>query len=344
MRRLHSLHQLTLAKVREMLREPEWLFWIFAFPVLLALALGIAFRSSTPQPIPVGVQEGEGAAWMVQALDDDPALRAEILDRERARFELRAGNVALVVVPGDNWTYWLDPTRPESNMARLHADNALQRAAGRVDPRAPDSREMTEKGSRYIDFLVPGLVGMNLMSISMWGIGFYIVNARQKKLLKRLIASPMRRSDYLAAQILGRLVFLIPEVGILLLFARLAFGVPIRGSLVSVLLISVLGSMTFAGLGLLVASRPKTIEGVSGLMNVVMLPMWIMSGTFFSTSRFPDVLQPFIQALPLTAVNDALRAVMIEDAGLLGVADELAVLGAWVVVSFVAALRIFRWS
>ena len=340
----HPLYQLTLAKVRELLREPEWLFWIFAFPVLLALALGIAFRSSTPQPIPVGVQEGEGAAWIVQALDDDPALRAEIVDPERARFELRAGNVALVVLPGDTWTYWLDPTRPESHLARLHADNALQRAAGRVDPRAPDSREMTEKGSRYIDFLVPGLLGINLMSIGMWGIGFYIVNARQKKLLKRLIATPMRRSDYLAAQILGRLVFLIPEVGVLLLFARLAFDVPIRGSLVSVLLVSVLGAVTFAGLGLLVASRPKTVEGVSGLMNVVTIPMWIMSGTFFSTSRFPDVLQPLVQALPLTAVNDALRAVMIEDAGLFAVADELAVLGAWGLVSFVAALWVFRWS
>jgi ABC-type polysaccharide/polyol phosphate export permease len=185
---------------------------------------------------------------------------------------------------------------------------------------------------------------MNLMSTGMWGIGFNVVNARSKRLLKRLVATPMRRSDYLLSQITGRLVFLVAEVTVLLVVARLAFDVPLRGSLFALAGISLLGAMTFAGMGLLCASRVQTVEGLSGLINVVMMPMWIMSGIFFSTSRFPDVAQPLIQALPLTAINDALRAVMIEGASLLAVSGEVAVAAAWGVVGFVGALALFRWE
>ena len=229
-------------------------------------------------------------------------------------------------------------------MSQLLVDDALQRAAGRTDARPTAVREMSEKGSRYIDFLIPGLLGMNLMGTGMWGIGFYIVSARSRRLLKRLIATPMKRTHYLVSQMTGRLVFLIFEVGVLLVFAHLVFDVPLRGSLAAVALVSALGALTFGGLGLLVAARPRTVEGVSGLMNLVMMPMWIASGTFFSTSRFPDVMQPVVQALPLTAVNDALRAVMLDGASLARVLPELAIAGVWGLVAFVAALALFRWQ
>jgi ABC-type multidrug transport system permease subunit len=340
----HPLVQLTLVKIRELLREPEALFWVFAFPLLLALALGIAFRVKGPEVTAVGVHDAPGAEWIQRVLEQAPDLRAEILDEESARDRLRSGRVALVVLPGETWTYWYDPTRPESRQARLSADDVLQRAAGRRDSRPVAEREMTESGSRYIDFLIPGLLGMNLMGTGMWGIGFYIVSARSKHLLKRFVATPMRRSDFLLGQLLGRLVFLIPEVGALLLFARLVFDVPIRGSVTALVLINVLGAMTFSGLGLLVASRARTIEGVSGLMNVVMMPMWIMSGIFFSTARFPEGVQPLVQALPLTAINDALRAVMIDGSSLAAVGVELAIAAAWGVAAFAIALALFRWD
>lgn len=342
--RLAAIHQLSLLKVRELLREPEALFWVFVFPVLLALALGIAFRAQEPEPIPVGVQQGDGAAWVVQALEASTDLRPRLLDGEAARDALRSGEVALVVVPESGWTYWYDPTRPDSRLGRLMVDDVLQRAAGRSDVREVQSRELTEKGSRYIDFLVPGLLGMNLMGTGMWGIGFYVVQARSKKLLRRLVSTPMRRSHFLVSQITGRLVFLVLEVAVLVAFARIVFDVPLRGSLFALAAVSLLGAMTFGGLGLLVASRPRTIEGVSGLMNFVMLPMWIGSGTFFSTSRFPDAIQPLLQALPLTAVNDALRAVMLEGTSLIGIWDELAISGLWTVASFALAVVAFRWS
>jgi len=335
--------QISLTKIRELIREPEALFWVFVFPILLALALGIAFRSSGPEEVAVAVQTGEGSATIERELQAAQGLRPVVLGPAEARERLRTGRVALVVIPGDPPTYWYDPTRPESQASRRVVDDALQREAGRTDVFVAETREMTEKGSRYIDFLIPGLLGMNIMGTGMWGIGFYIVTARQNKLLKRLVATPMRRSEFLLGQIFGRLFLLVFEVGILVLLANLIFDVPVRGSLVTLGFVSVLGAMTFAGMGLLVASRARTVEGVSGLMNLVLMPMWILSGVFFSTSRFPEVMQPVVQALPLTALNDALREVMLDGASLFAILDEVALTAVWGVATFVVALRVFRW-
>jgi ABC transporter DrrB family efflux protein len=336
--------QLSLARLRELLRQPEAIFWVFMFPIILALALGIAFRERGTETLTVGVQQGPRAEQLRTVIDADEGLRARVVDEDAARAQLRSGKLALVVVPGDPVTYWFDPVRPDGRLARGRVDDVLQVDAGREDPLAVSEREMTEKGSRYIDFLVPGLLGMNLMGTGLWGVGFAIVMARSRNLLKRMVASPMRRHHYLLGQMLGRVIFLFLEVGALLLFARLAFGVPVRGSIPSLLLVAFLGAMTFAGIGLLVASRVRTIEAVSGLMNLVMLPMWILSGIFFSTARFPEAMQPVVQALPLTAVNDALRAVMIDGESLAAVAGELLIAAAWGTAAFLAALGIFRWS
>ena len=344
--RENPVWQLTLVKVREYMREPEAIFWILMFPVLLALALGVAFRSRGPEPVLVGVPQGPGSPALLATLRADPEVRASELPPNSARIALANGKVSIVVLPGEGGappTYWFDPTREESRVARLVVDAALQRGAGRADALKPGTRELREKGSRYIDFLLPGLLGMNLMGTGMWGIGFAIVVARSKGMLKRMVASPMRRSHYLLGQMLGRIALLVPEAGLLLVFGHFAFGVPMRGSMVLLAAMTVLGALTFAGMGLLVAARPRTIEGVSGLMNVVMMPMWLLSGTFFSNARFPDALQPFVQALPLTALNDALRAVMLEGAGASAIAGEAAIVVAWGIAAFVAALVLFRW-
>jgi len=239
--------------------------------------------------------------------------------------------------------YRFDETRPESRLARLLADGALQRAAGRADPVPVTETQVRERGARYIDFFMPGLLGMNLMGSGIWAIAFSIVTARGKKLLKRLIATPMSRAQYLLSYLLSRLLFLVGEVAVLVGMAVLVFGVPMRGSWLALVATSLVASLAFCGLGLLIAARPTTTEGVSGLANVVMLPMWVFSGVFFSSSRFPAVAQPFIQALPLTATNDALRAIMLQGAGVGRVAGELALLAAWAAGSFVLALRLFRW-
>ena len=338
------LVQLTLARLREFLREPEAIFWVFLFPVLLAIALGVAFRNRPPDPLPVGIEESPLAQVRMAALAEAGSLAPQVLTRSEAEHALASGRLALVVLGSDPPTYWFDPTRPDSRLAHLEVDQALERAAGRADRFEPQLLEMKERGARYIDFLVPGLLGMNLMGTGMWAIGFSLVQQRAGKLLKLFIASPMRRWQLLAAQVLARLVFLTLEVSILLGFAIVALDVPMRGPAASVAVVCVLGALSFVGLGLLVAARPRTIEGVSGLMNFVMFPMWIFSGVFFSNERFPAALQPFIQALPLTALNDALRAVMLEGATLASQIPELAILLGWGLIGFAGALKLFRWS
>ncbi len=338
------LYQLTRAKVLEFLREPEAVFWVFLFPLLLALALGVAFRSQPPLALPIGVESGSHAAARVQALEAAERIDARELDAEEALQELRAGRLALVVLEGDPTTYFFDPNRPDSRVARLEVDAILQEAEGREDAFIAQERILEEKGSRYVDFLIPGLLAMNLMGTGMWAIGFYLVQQRSGKLLKLFVAAPMRRWHFLAAQILARLVFLSLEVGVLLAFAVFVLDVPMRGSLLLFGMLATWGAMAFVGLGLLVASRAKTIEGVSGLMNFVMAPMWILSGVFFSASRFPDAMQPVIQILPLTALVDALRDVMLDGAGPVAVAGDALVLTLWTLLSFIAALRLFRWQ
>ena len=342
----HSLVQLTRVRYREFFREPEAVFWVFVFPVLLAAGLGIAFRNRAPERTVVALVAEPGAdTSLVEALRRGVDLEVLVMSDSAAGQALRTGDVALVAVPtiGRGIEYRFDDTRPESRTARLLVDDALQRAEGRRDPVRVGDRLVRERGARYIDFLIPGLLGMNLMGSGIWGLGFAIVDARKKRLLKRLIATPMSRFQYLASFALSRLTLLFIEVGLLLGFAVLVFGVPLRGSLPLLILICLVSSLCFASLGLLIASRAQTMEGASGLMNLAMLPMWIFSGVFFSAARFPEAIQPLIQALPLTAVIDALRANILRGAGWQTVAPELGIISAWLVLSFALALKLFRW-
>jgi ABC-type multidrug transport system permease subunit len=337
----HPLAQLTLVRFREFWREPEAIFWVFVFPILLAAGLGLAFRNRPPEAIGIAAVTPE----LARSLRQEKLLDVEQLSAPAAEEALRTGKVALFAAPspGGAVVYRYDNTNPEGRTARMLADRAIQRAAGRVDPVPSSDRLMREPGSRYIDFLIPGLLGMNLMGSAMWGLGFAIVDARRKKLMKRLIATPMPRHDYLLSFVLARLLLLVVEVGVLLAFGAWVFQVPVRGSMLELAALCVLGSLAFSALGLLVASRAQTIEAVSGLMNTVMMPMWIVSGVFFSAQRFPGALQPAIRALPLTALIDALRANMLQGAGLAQVAPQLGVLGVWLVVTFTLALKLFRW-
>ncbi len=338
------LAEMTIVRFKEFLREPDAVFWVFVFPLLLTVALGFAFREKPPDRIPVGVMEGAAAKQRMAALQKSPALQPRLYSLEQGREELRRGKISLFVEGDAAPVYRLDPTRPDARTARVEVDDALQGNAGRRDSFTAKEEHVVEQGSRYIDFLVPGLIGMNLMGTGMWSIGFSVVNARLRKLLKRMLATPMRKSDYLMAQFLSRLAFLVVEVAVVVIFARLVFDVSIRGPFVAFALVCLLGGAAFAGLGLLIASRAKTLEAISGLMNVVMMPMWICSGVFFSYERFPDAVKPLIRALPLTALNDALRAVMNDGYGVMHVAPQLLNLTIWMVVTYFIGLKIFRWQ
>ena len=340
------LLQLTLIRFREFLREPEAVFWTFIFPLLLASGLGLAFRSRPADVAKIGVlTTAPGAESVRAALTGDSTLQVVSLDDSAAVTALRIGTVALVVVATDSQRveYRYDRARTEARTARLLVDQALQRKRGRTDAVQVSESIVSERGSRYIDFVLPGLLAMNLMGSGMWGIGFSIVDARKKKLLKRFVATPMRRHHYLASFLLMRLGLMVIEVTVIATFGYFAFGVPMRGSLVAFGVACLLGALVFGSLGLLVASRARTIEAASGLMNLLMLPMWVASGVFFSAGNFPDAVQPVIQALPLTAVVDSVRGIMIQGLGWAALAPEFAIIATWLVLSFGIALRIFRW-
>ncbi len=337
---LSSLYQLTMARFRLLSREPEAIFWIFIFPILLAAGLGIAFRNRPPDVLPVGATTPQ----LMQALAADKGLRATEMDEAAGGHALATGAILLLAEQRpEGVAYRYDDTNPDARTARMIVDRAVQVAAGQRDAVHAENQLIHETGSRYIDFVVPGLLGMNLMGSAIWGLGFAIVEARQKKLLKRMVASPMPRWQYLASFLLSRLVMLAIEVAAFLGFAGLVFGVPFRGSLWQLGLLCVLTSMAFSALGLLISSRAKTMEAASGLMNLVMLPMWILSGVFFSASRFPAVIQPFVRALPLTAANEALRANMLQGVGLNQLVTPVVILLVWLVAPFAVALKIFRW-
>jgi hypothetical protein len=363
----HPLLLLVLARLREFYREPEVVFWVYGFPLILAVGLGIAFWDRKPEPAQVDVADGPGAAELREHLEK-AGLVAELHTLDECRQRLRTGKTALYVEPpGDGFRYVYDQARPESLAARCEADAAILRWKAGVSVERRDEPDgvvreyadgagdsarhwqttdelVSEPGRRYIDFLIPGLMGANIMGGGLFGVGFVLVDMRMRKLLKRLLATPMRRGHFLGALLVTRLVMLLPEMGLLLALAHFTVGVPVRGNPLLLVLVIVVGSFAFAGIGLLLASRTAKIETISGLVNLVMVPGWVLSGTLFSAKRFPDVMQPFIQALPLTQLNDALREVMLEGASATQVAWRLAVLAAWGGVSFLLAARWFRWQ
>ncbi len=363
MLRSSPLFQLYLVRLRDFYRQPARIFWVYGFPTLLAIALGFAFQSRPPAPVLVDLVSGPDASEIKTHLDAHnaalaregsagktrlvaPAVEIHEATAAEALRRLNTGKTPLVIEPVDahSWTYRYDPTRPDASAAHQTIDDLLQSAAGRSNPRPTSDVYVSEPGSRYIDFLIPGLIGLNAMGGGLWGIGFLLVNFRIAKLLKRFVATPMPRADFLLALLGARLTFVIPDLAVLLLLGTLMFHMPIRGSLALVIGIDMLGALAFAGIGLLVACRAHTTEAVSGLMNLVMLPMWLFSGVFFSSERFPAAAQPFIQILPLTQLVGALRRVLLEGVGVVAVAPAILILAAWAAVTFALALRFFRWT
>lgn len=352
--RLTPLIALSVARIKEFFREPGAVFWTFGFPLLITVALGIAFRKQGPPRAVVAVivasnqQPATEAASLATVLAASPGLIVHSLSATEAAERLRSGEVMLTIERGAHGTdpvvYRFDPSRPEAPGARMLVDDLLQRRAGRADPVPTRNETAVARGARYVDWLVPGLMGMQLLSGALWGTAWNIVNARQRKLLKRLTATPMRRSHYLLSFRISGLLFVPLQVLVLFAFARLTFGVTVHGSAWAVLVLALIGSWSFAGLGLLCASRAQNSETANGLVNLVTLPMFVLSGVFFSSGQFPAFFQPAIRLLPLSAFNDALRHVVNDGASLFAQASQIGILIVWGAVAAAVALRLFRWS
>jgi ABC-2 type transport system permease protein len=347
---MNPLWQLTITRFREFYREPSTIFWVYGFPLILAFTLGLAFREKPVPPSTIDVQADphhpEVSEKLLTQLENE-RLKVNIYDEATCRKELRTSKCDLIVVPhpGDSppYEYVFDAMRPESVLARNTADGVLLRANNPNLPAAVETL-VVEPGGRYIDFLIPGLLGINLLGGGLFGVGFVTADMRIRKLLKRFQATPMRRSDFLLSLMISRLVFTLVEVTLLFGFAYLVFDIRIRGNVLALVVLMTVGGISFSGLGLLVGCRARTMETVSGLVNAAMLPMYVFSGVFFSSSRFPDAIQPIVQILPLTALNDGLRAITNDGAGFEVLGYPLLILTVWGGLSFALALRFFRWQ
>jgi ABC-type multidrug transport system permease subunit len=345
MPRLEETLELSRVRIRLVVRQPVMMFWVFAFPVLLAVVLAFAFRTSGPADSVVGIAAGAEGDAMAALIAKEPGVKIRRFDAgDAARVALRSGAIDVLVDAGRPPVLHVQPARPEAETARLRVLRALELPP--IDTRADAARveAVAETGSRYIDFLLPGLIGLNVYGTGLWAIGFGIADARQKKLLRRLLVTPMRRSSYLASFLIFRLIFLAFEVTTLTAFGVWVLGVPLRGGVAGFAVATVIGAASFAGIGMLAVSRVKSIEGASGMINVATVPIWLFSGVFFSYERFPAMVQPLLRALPLTPLNDALRAIMLDGASLARVAPDLAIVALWGVVCFAAAIRLFRWE
>lgn len=342
--RLHPLVELTRARLREFFREPGMIFWVFGFPILMAIGLGLAFRSQPPQKPVIALLAADDSAAAQALLASDELVAVRLPEADAMRGLARTKFALVIDLRQHDPIYRYDPTSNAARLARALALAELERAAGRRDLLSVKDEPQSLPGTRYIDFLLPGLIGMNVMGSSVWGVGYSLVVARKRKLLRRFAVTAMRRSHYLLSYFLSRLLFLVLELGVLVTFGALAFGTTIQGSIAGLLLSALLGAAAFAGLGLLVGARIDNTEVATGWMNFIQLPMWVLSGAYFTNERFPDWFQPFIQALPLTALVDALRLTYNETATLPTLLPELAILLTWATLSFALAARTFRWT
>jgi ABC-type multidrug transport system permease subunit len=333
---------------------------VYGFPIAMMIALGMAFRDQPPEAITVDLVTQHQSGGNRLAEDAKPhgkQLEKTLTDNgfhvirtepEEWPQRLQAGKTDLVIELTEfGHQFWDEPRRAESRIARYAVEAALLRA--RVSTNSTEFfvntevKHLEKPGSRYIDFLLPGMLGLGLMGGGMWGVGFVIVDMRVRKLLKRFLATPMRRSDFLFSIMFSRLIFTLADIAVLLVFGGLVFQVYSQGDYWNLALAIMLGAAAFAGIGLLVASRAETLETISGLMNLIMLPMWIFSGVFFSSERFPQEIQPLINLLPLTALNQLLRGIMLEGRTVAHFWPQAALLAAYTVVCFTLALRFFRW-
>lgn len=345
---------------REFLREPSAAFWVVFMPLLWMIVLGIAFSNPKPSTYGIGVvtqksieTETLAVRKVHLALVANPQLRIftgspQFLDTLQTR-----GEISLKLAINENRgiaeegisdvKYFFDPNNPEALASRQIVNDSIQRQAGRLDPLAVEDVPITANGQRYIDFLIPGLLGLSIMSSSLFGTGLTIVSNRKENLLKRYLATPMPKIDYLFSHVVGRLIILSVEFLTITLSGLLIFGFHVFGSILSYVFFCILGAASFTGISLFCACRSRNIAFMAGLVNLISIPSILLSGVFFSVSRYPDVMQSFLKFLPLNALIGALRGIALEAQPISALGFEAAVLVVYCAVSLGLARWLFKW-
>jgi ABC-2 type transport system permease protein len=344
-----SLYQLTLSTFRVFFREPAVIFWAVLFPIIMAWVLGIAFSNKGESVRTVYVT---GSEKIPEKISGEKVFGEDIGNPFRIKFQktseqeaVKAIKQGLIViyleVDGDSLIYHFDPVNSDAQLTHLILERGLNEKLTEGDKTS--IRRLQTKGTRYIDFLIPGLIALGIMNSCIWGIGWTLIETRMKKLLRRMVATPMKKSVFFSSYIVTRIILGGFETLLLLLFTRLYFGTEILGSVAAFLVVFLAGIFAFSGIAILVASRTSKTEVANGLVNAVTLPMMILSGIFFNYHNFPGWAVPVIQALPLTLLADSIRSIFIEGAGLTEILKPVAILSTTGLVTIILGLKVFRW-
>lgn len=374
--RYNQLWQLISALFREIIREPGVLFWGILFPILMSLGLGLAFTKKTDvirkvavinlnddpaatsehSPVEGFLQNNceknisdEGDAWQWKYTIHDEKLGNSVFLFNKMKWDkairfLKRGTInVLLIGRNDSVEYHFDPMNPDAQLTYLKLSTLLGNGVVKAEQNNLEIKPLTVTGTRYIDFLVPGLISMGVMMSSMWGISYGIIEKRSKKLLRRLVATPMKKSHFLMALITVRIIMNFIESLVLFLFALFTFNMTIQGSITALILMFFSGNIAFAGIAVFVSSHTSNTEVGNGLINFVVFPMMVLSGIFFSYQNFPDWSIPVIKNLPLTMLTDGIRSIFNEGAGFHEVTMSIIILLAIGTLFFTAGLKIFKW-
>lgn len=344
----HPVVLLVLANFREFFRQPGALFWAVFFPILMAGGLGLAFTQKgelTQKVAFVGQQETTETSWSKRVGNDKTGytnyqfLR---VDFDEGLVLLKRGTVDIIVSQGANgYEYHFDPLNPEAQLAYLNLTAVLNGGSSQLS--GDDVVPLTEIGNRYIDFLVPGLMAMGVMMSCMWGISYGLIEKRSKMLLRRMVATPMKKTHFMAGVLIARTVMSAMEATLLVGFSWLFFDIRIEGQFLALVVLFLAGTLAFAGIAILTASRTDNTYVGNGILNAVVMPMMILSGIFFSYQGFPDWAISVIRLFPLTIFADTARAIFIEGAGWQQVVLPVTVLGGLGAVCMGIGLKIFKW-
>jgi ABC-type multidrug transport system permease subunit len=344
-----SFSQLVLSHFRVFFREPAILFWAVLFPIIMAWVLGVAFSNKgeslktvyvTGDRVVPGLVSGEKV--FAEETGNPVRFRFRHTSESEALTAIKRGVIALYIeVRSDSLVYHFDPANSDAQLTHLILERGLN--SRRESVTRSSIKTLKTTGTRYIDFLIPGLIALGVMNSCIWGIGWSLIETRMKKLLRRMVATPMKKSVFLSSHIMTRIILGGFETLLLLVFARLYFDTEITGSLLAFFVVFLAGIFAFSGIAILIATRTSKTEVANGLVNAVTLPMMILSGIFFNYHNFPDWAIPVIQVLPLTLVADSIRAVFVEAAGIAEVFRAVVILCTTGLVTFVLGMKMFRW-
>lgn len=364
------LFQLVISQFKLFFREPGVVFWSFGFPVVMAWILGIAFANKgeilrnvaivTENPaavsaLPKWLHEKSGTVdnqlsgeaeleWEVGMNAGDQArFRFRAMSEEEAVLALKRGQISLWIEgsPETNLSYRFDPDNADARLTYLLLETAFrEKISSEIKA---EIRPLTMVGIRYVDFLIPGLMAMSIMNACLWGIGWNLIELRIKKLLRRIVATPLRKSIFLISHGLNRMILSAAEMLLLYIFAYFYFDIRIQGSLLALALVFLSGYCAFAGIAILISSRVQNTQSGNGMINIVTMPMFILSGIFFSYHNFPDWLIPYVEVLPLTMLTNSLRGIITEGIGLAQVIQPSLGLFGIGAVCFALGLKLYLW-